>query len=93
MTERAYSVNIHPMLISVRSRRAFLITALQDVEAWQRLVAHGGFVVDQRLEAPMGLDGESAAAEGTVVLVLKQAAAPAESRRRAGGGGWPAARR
>lgn len=58
--------------MSSRSRRAFLVTALQDAEAWERFVAHAGFVVDQRLEAPLGPDGTMAALEGTVLLVLKQ---------------------
>lgn len=64
------------MFMSSRSRRAFMITALQDAEGWERLAQRAGFVVDQRLEAPLGLDGESAAAEGTVVLVLRQRADP-----------------
>lgn len=70
------------MFMSSRSRRAFVITALEDAGPWERLVEHAGFVVDQRLEAPLGLDGDAAAQTGTVVLVLRQTAEPAERARR-----------
>lgn len=69
------------MFMSSRSRRAFVITALEDAEPWERLAAGAGFVVDQRLEAPLGLDGDVAARSGTVLLVLRQTA----GRRREGG--------
>lgn len=68
------------MLMSSRSRRAFVITALQDANGWQRLAERAGFVVDQRLEAPLGVDGEVSAGEGTVVLVLRQTASPVPRR-------------
>lgn len=67
--------------MSSRSWRAFLVTALQDADAWVRFVAHAGFVVDQRLESPLGPDGTVAAQEGTVLLVLKQSTAIEEARR------------
>lgn len=72
------------MFMSSRSRRAFVITALEDAQPWEQLVTRAGFVVDQRLEAPMGLDGDVAARTGTVVLVLRQTAdsPPAGGRRR-----------
>jgi hypothetical protein len=57
------------LYMSSRSRRAFLVTALQDADAWVRFVAHAGFVVE---EAPLGPDGTTAAEEGTVLLVLRQ---------------------
>lgn len=62
--------------MSSRSRRAFVITALQDAAVWQRFVEQAGFLVEQKLEAPLGPDGDAAAREGTVLLVLRQAASP-----------------
>jgi hypothetical protein len=75
--------------MSSRARRAFLITVLQDANQWQRLVAHGGFVVEHRLEAPLGPDGTDAAEEGAVVLVLVQRTPPAPDQ----AGSEPAAER
>jgi hypothetical protein len=64
------------MFLSLRSRQAFVIAALQDVEEWMRLARAAGFVVDQRLEAPLGPDGTFDAEEGVVVLALRQSSPP-----------------
>lgn len=70
------------MFMSSRSRSAFVVTALEDAAAWEELAARAGFQVEQRLEAPLGPDGDWAARSGTVLLVLRQLALPATPRRR-----------
>lgn len=68
--------------MSSRSRSAFVVTAPEDAGAWEELVARAGFRVEQRLEAPLGPDGDWAARSGTVLLVLRQQASPPVPRRR-----------